>query len=246
MFVRTAALIAIMIIPSGSAFATRSLIHLTFDDGPHPSRTPRLLQVLKQANVKATFFVTGAKCLQHPQVLKQIVMDGHSLGNHTQNHPNLRGKQPDQIKAELDATQAAVDQALLPASAIARGKHFPMRTFRPPGGSLDNNVRAVVSSLLTPAAQVLKRHGKLPDGVGGTKVVLWNVDSNDWRKQGVDAVMGHVFPAVYASPTRAKVILFHDIHAQTVDQYFPPVLRRLLDEGFTIERLDRVKGYMGL
>ena len=60
---------------------------LTLDDGPDPQDTPAVLELLRQHGVKATFFVIGQKAQQHPELIKQIVKEGHQLGNHTQSHP---------------------------------------------------------------------------------------------------------------------------------------------------------------
>ncbi len=65
----------------------KKAVWLTFDDGPHPEDTPELLKLLKQHNAKATFFVIGRHVEKHPELARAILRDGHSLGNHTQNHP---------------------------------------------------------------------------------------------------------------------------------------------------------------
>jgi peptidoglycan-N-acetylglucosamine deacetylase len=241
---RTALILIFVVMMPGFALAQRSVVHLTFDDGPNPNTTPRLLDLLKAHQAKATFYVTGENVRRSPAIIKRIVLEGHSLGNHTWNHPNLSTLSAEQIAKQLSDTQQAVDQALLKPEAIAQGKHFPMRTSRPPFGAVNNNVRGVIGSILTPAGKVLAAKGKLPEGAGHTKVVLWQVDSNDWRKQGLQAVLNNVFPAL-AQGSKPKIVLFHDIHATTVDQYMPTVMQKLKDDGYPIERLDKVRGYIG-
>lgn len=61
-------------------------IYLTFDDGPHPEITPQVLALLKRYNAKATFFCVGENAARYPQVIAQILAEGHTLGNHTYNH----------------------------------------------------------------------------------------------------------------------------------------------------------------
>jgi peptidoglycan/xylan/chitin deacetylase (PgdA/CDA1 family) len=64
-------------------------VWLTIDDGPHPEDTPELLKLLRKHNVRATFFVIGRQVQKHPELARAILRDGHSLANHTQNHPVL-------------------------------------------------------------------------------------------------------------------------------------------------------------
>src|SRR3954462_7715615 len=64
-------------------------IAMTFDDGPSPETTPRLLDILKQRNIKATFFMIGQNAERHPDIVKRILADGHEIGNHSWTHPQL-------------------------------------------------------------------------------------------------------------------------------------------------------------
>ena len=68
--------------------ASDKILYLTFDDGPHPEATPFVLKELKKYNVLATFFCIGKNVVAHPDIYKQIIRDGHSVGNHTYNHLN--------------------------------------------------------------------------------------------------------------------------------------------------------------
>lgn len=65
-----------------------NVIYITFDDGPHPDITPKVLEILNQYNAKATFFCVGENVLKYPRVFQQIVVNGHTVGNHTYNHLN--------------------------------------------------------------------------------------------------------------------------------------------------------------
>ena len=241
MKLRTLSVLLISVLLPAIAMAGKPTVHLTFDDGPNPNTTPRLLNLLKQRGIKATFFVTGAAANANPALLKRIVMEGHSLGNHTWNHPDLSRQSAAKVREELAGTQWAVDTAL----GVKDGKHFPMRLMRPPYGAKNQTVKDIVDSMLTPAGAALQAKGKLPEGAGRTKLTLWNVDSNDWQKKGTAWTLGQVFPAVDGNAGDHKVLLMHDIHATTVNEYAPAIIDRLVNEGYKFERLDKVKGYIG-
>lgn len=102
-------------------------IALTFDDGPHPLTTPLLLASLRRANVKATFFVVGEGMKQYPQLALRIKQEGHSFGNHSQNHHNLTRLSPDEYPVEVDDGFSAIT-----------GIGAQSSLFRPPGGGLNH------------------------------------------------------------------------------------------------------------
>jgi peptidoglycan-N-acetylglucosamine deacetylase len=84
-------------------------IALTFDDGPHPVNTPLVLKTLKQYGVKATFFVLGQNAKRYPELIKQIVSEGHNLANHTWSHQvYIKDQTADDFKADIIKTQRAL------------------------------------------------------------------------------------------------------------------------------------------
>ncbi len=97
---------------------------LTFDDGPNPAITPRLLDLLGRYNAKATFFLIGRFVRECPDLVKETVARGHSVGNHTETHPNLFWGTPTQIRIELRLCQDAIRNAI----------GAPPKWFRPPYG----------------------------------------------------------------------------------------------------------------
>jgi peptidoglycan/xylan/chitin deacetylase (PgdA/CDA1 family) len=111
---------------------------LTFDDGPDPQTTPIILDILRKHEVKAIFFVIGNKALAQPELLKQMVADGHAIGNHTQKHPPLfalmSGKN---VRREIEATNQTLEQI------IGKGT----RLFRPPVGYTNPIIARVVTKL---------------------------------------------------------------------------------------------------
>ncbi|MGL4489259.1 MAG: polysaccharide deacetylase family protein [Rhizobiaceae bacterium] len=125
-------------------------IWLTFDDGPHPTHTKKVLNLLAAHQVKATFFVIGRNCALYPGTLKAIAQGGHRICNHTYNHPKLTTLSRAKIKEELVKTEAII-------APYVKGK----KLFRPPYGAHNALVDEVVAEL-------------------GYRLVIWNVDTVDW------------------------------------------------------------------
>jgi len=185
------------------------VVSLTFDDGPHPVNTPRVLDILKKHDVKGTFFVTGQGVEKQPELIRRIVAEGHALGNHTYTHANLSKLTPAQAKVEFDKTQAAIDKAL--------GYHYELTMVRPPYGAGPSVAKAAAPN---------------------QAIVLWNVDSNDWRYKNDDAkIMENIFAGSNSVHARGGTILMHDIQPQTV-RVLDDVISRLQREGFDIQRTD--------
>jgi peptidoglycan-N-acetylglucosamine deacetylase len=86
-------------------------IALTFDDGPNPRATPRLLEVLARHEARATFFVMGRHVREWPKIVAEIASGGHAIGNHTETHPNLIFCSPAQVRDELKRCAEAVGAA---------------------------------------------------------------------------------------------------------------------------------------
>jgi peptidoglycan/xylan/chitin deacetylase (PgdA/CDA1 family) len=117
--------------------SVQNMIALTFDDGPQEIYTPQILDVLKKYNVKATFFLIGKNVENYPELTKRIVDEGHGIGNHTYDHPDLRLQNQRQIKQQLEKTERAI------INVTGAKTHL----FRPPYG-VDSNasLREIESS----------------------------------------------------------------------------------------------------
>ncbi|WTW93244.1 polysaccharide deacetylase family protein [Streptomycetaceae bacterium NBC_01309] len=107
--------------------AERPTVALTFDDGPDPEWTPRVLDILARHRIPATFFLLGGHATDHPGLARRIADAGHEIGNHTWDHPNLTRTTPEGIEAQLERTQ----------NALARITGQTPRLFRPPYGHID-------------------------------------------------------------------------------------------------------------
>lgn len=111
---------------------------LSYDDGPDPKTTPRLLAILKEKNVQATFFMTGSNAIAAPATARQVAEAGHAVGNHTFSHPYLTKLTPAAIRSEIDRTDAAIRTATGSAPSI----------MRPPYGAADAAVQSAVGKPL--------------------------------------------------------------------------------------------------
>lgn len=136
-------------------------IAMTFDDGPCEKYTPEILEILKNNNVKATFFVIGKNAEKNPEILKKVYNDGHEIGNHTYSHPNLRFITNEQFADEISRTQ----------SIITEITGYTPTLFRPPGGYLSNSIVDKITS-------------------NNCKTVLWSwrQDTMDWKSPSVEFV----------------------------------------------------------
>ncbi len=115
----------------------RRRMALTFDDGPHAGYTERILKILQEAGVRATFFVVGDCVVRYPELLRQEISRGHEIGNHTYRHRNLRTLSNLEIVTELEQNRDLVRQV----------GSVEMTLFRPPGGQFDDRVLRLAAAL---------------------------------------------------------------------------------------------------
>jgi len=139
-------------------------IGLTFDDGPHPENTPRILDVLDAHGVRATFFVQGDMVERHPTLLREVAARGHRVGNHGYGHMDARDTAWTEYLASVLRTQALLEEIV--------GSPLP-RYFRPPYGSI--TLRSTIA---------LVRHGY--------QFVFWSLDSRDSFVPDASALLAHV------------------------------------------------------
>jgi len=112
------------------------VVALTFDDGPNPTFTPRLLDILDKYDVKATFFMIGKYMDKYPEIASDVVRRGHVIGNHTYTHPrNIELDTQAQVIRELDKCEEAIERIT--------GKRGHL--FRPPRGLIDGSVFTIAS-----------------------------------------------------------------------------------------------------
>lgn len=143
----------------------KKVIALTFDDGPHPVYTPKILDILKKNNAKATFFIVGENVDKNKDILKRILSEGHEIGNHTFTHPNTHKIAISRLRKEISDTDKAIFNAT--------GEH--PKYFRSPGGFFDTEVVNLCNEF-------------------GYKFILWSwwQDTKDWRCPGVNKIVKQV------------------------------------------------------
>ncbi|MEV6847092.1 polysaccharide deacetylase family protein [Actinoplanes sp. NPDC051411] len=173
--------------PAGSHLSTgTSAVALTFDDGPDPVQTPRMLKLLAQQHVHATFCLIGKNVRRHPELVRQIVAGGNTLCNHTWSHSLTIGKQPAaRIQADLRRTNDAIHQADPKAK---------IEYFRAPGGNFTPRLVATAKSL-------------------GMTSVYWKVDPRDWDHPKGESDAAHrarVISTVEKHVGKGAIILSHD------------------------------------
>jgi len=210
-----------VVLPDQSGFNHR--VALTFDDGPNLNLTPKVLAILAAHNAKGTFFVNGKGVTSeaHRQLLAKMVAEGHIVGNHSQNHLDLKKVDAGTLDSEIEATH----QVLVKAGGQPRFFRFP---FGSAGCSQVSALRAK-----------------------GYAVVGWHIDSADWCYASATGGVGYCDPRTFkwvddqyrgdmvgnvlaqARATGGGVLLFHDIHANTVNN-LDAILTALEQDGFTL------------
>lgn len=183
-------------------------IALTFDDGPDPVWTPRILDVLRRNHVHATFFVVGTQVAAHPELVHRIVAEGHQIGIHTFTHPDLARLAPWQRSLELRETQLAVAGAAGVTTAL----------LRPPFSSENDALDDADWSVLEQA------------DAAGYVTVLSTRDAEDWQRPGVDRIVANATPDGHAG----QIVLMHDAggdRSQTVAA-LGALVPRLKAQGF--------------
>lgn len=190
-------------------------VALTFDDGPDDIFTPQILDVLKEKNVKATFFVIGKRAEGYPKVMRRIVDESHLVGNHTWSHPNIMKISLEDAKQEVLKTEKLL-------KSYCDDSADRIKIFRSPYGSIDPERVEFISNI-------------------GYKIIAWNVDSLDWKGLSAEEVKTNVLENV----TEGSIILQHSAGGEGEDlsgsvEALPEIIDVLKEEGFEFVTVDEI------
>ncbi|MEB8337979.1 glycosyltransferase [Streptomyces endophyticus] len=194
---------------------------LTFDDGPDPEWTPKVLDVLKKHDAHAVFFVTGTMASRHPDLVRRMVDEGHEVGLHTFNHPDLSYQSKKRIDWELSQNQLALEGAAGVRTSL----------FRPPYSSFAD----AMDDASWPVTKYIGSRGYI--------TVVNNTDSEDWKRPGVDEIIRRATP----KGGKGAIVLMHDSggnRSQTVaalDRFLP----ELQGSGYKFANLTEALGMPG-
>jgi cellulose synthase/poly-beta-1,6-N-acetylglucosamine synthase-like glycosyltransferase/peptidoglycan/xylan/chitin deacetylase (PgdA/CDA1 family)/spore germination protein YaaH len=212
-------------------------LSLTFDDGPDARWTPQILDILKREHVPATFFVIGEKAIEHPELLRRMVDEGHTIGNHSYTHPDMSKVPPSWLRFELNSTQRVVEAYTGRSMRLLRIPYF-------------GDAEPTTENELGPALAA--------QNLGYTNVGL-HVDAEDWQRPGVQAIVKNVLEGVDAglpqnqlpsckfdeSDCRSgQIILMHDSggdREQTI-KALPIMLEALKNEGYQFVPIGQLVG----
>jgi peptidoglycan-N-acetylglucosamine deacetylase len=183
--------------PAGSVTGTGSAgVALTFDDGPDPANTPKILDLLGQHGIKATLSLVGFRARDNPALVRRIAAEGHTLCNHSWQHLMDLGNRPLSYQ-KWDLTNTAnVISAAAPDT--------PVRYFRAPGGNFTPGL-----------VDLVRQYGMTP--------LYWNVDPRDWDSSSYGSgasMVTHIVSSVQATVRPGRIVLSHDCkHPDTITAY---------------------------
>lgn len=194
-------------------------VFLTFDDGPTTTVTPLVLDVLKQENIKATFFVLGNRAKANPDLIKREFEEGHYIANHGYTHKYSQIYQSSQtVLDEYNYTEGCIQEAL-------GNTDYHSRVFRFPGGSIGGYYK----NIKTEAKQLLRQN---------------NIVSLDWNALSKDAEGAHTKETIIQNiidtvgQKQSVVILMHDAYDKILTyETLPDVIKYLRDNGYTFKNL---------
>lgn len=186
---------------------------LTFDADLSSENTQTILNILEKYGVKATFFVTGKWVEAHPEEVKRIAAAGHDLGNHGQNHVDMSVLERSAIQQEIQQVHTAVQELT----------GIEMNLFRAPYGAYGEELLKTV-----------ELSGYLP--------IEWEIDTEDWKNYGVDAILRKVSQPPY--PQNGSIIRMHN-GADYITQALEPLIASMQDEGYELIPVSQMVHWSG-
>lgn len=185
---------------------SKPMVALTFDDGPNPKTTNRILDTLQFYNARATFFVLGNLAESYPDVLLRMKEIGCQIGNHTYNHPQLTKLSSQNISSQLNKTSDIISNITGTRPVL----------IRPPYGAYNKTVSSVA----------------------GAPLILWSIDTLDWKSRNANSVINEVVPKV----KDGDIVLMHDIYTSTADAA-ENIIPALIQKGFQLVTVGELAYY---
>ena len=182
---------------------------ITFDDGPRPGKTDKILSILAKHDAKATFLMLGQAAQRHPGLVRDVAKHGHTIGLHTHSHGDLTKLNIAAALAEIERGQRPIEAALSPINKA------PAPFFRFPYLAQTQKLRTAVNN-------------------AGLVIMDVQIDSKDYYKDGSKAVLNRTLARL--DKQGKGIILFHDIHQRTVDM-LPDFLVALKARGYKVVSL---------
>ncbi|MFD2615466.1 polysaccharide deacetylase family protein [Paenibacillus gansuensis] len=198
--------------PEKPAGTKQKLVALTFDDGPDAKYTGQVLDILGEYHVKATFFVVGQQAEKYPAMLKRILKEGHTIGNHTYSHANLPKKTAQQVKQQIVAADDAIEKVTGDVPSL----------FRAPYGAVNDTVLDTAASL-------------------DKQVVGWSVDTRDWAGTSVDGMVKNLTKEIKPGGiVLMHSFGGHNGDLSNTLEALPLIINYLQDHGFTLVTADEL------
>lgn len=189
----------------------RGKVALTFDDGPNPTYTPRLLLLLRRHHARATFFVTGLNASRHPEIPRAMHRDGHAVENHSWDHPELTELSARAVRRQLTRTSAVIRRT------TGRAPEY----FRPPYGATDRAVREIGRRL-------------------HLRQELWTVDTRDWSGLRAATIRTKAMRGLRPHGTNVVLMHDAVTNSPRTLQAVPQIIRAIRAHGYCIVPLEDV------
>lgn len=195
--------------PIGKARVPRE-VALTFDDGPWPGSTKKILGVLRKTNAKATFFMIGYLAERHPRLVKKVDRAGMSVGTHSYGHPY--------VTPFVQLAEQRIEDEIAGGKRVLEEIGVETSLFRPPGGSWNDDVVETARGY-------------------GVRLVLWDVDPHDWEGSGTPA---SIATNVLRGVRRGSIVLLHDGGGNASDtiRALPDIIRGIRKKGLRLTVLE--------
>jgi len=142
-------------------------IALTFDDGPHPYLTHRILDILDKYGVQATFFMVGVNVIHYPDAAREVIARGHEVGNHTFTHGAIGRLAASEVREELSKCEDALEELC----------EYRPHLFRPPQGVINDSIAQCSET-------------------GDYSLILWSLDTRDWENKNTDEIVERVLSSI--------------------------------------------------